>query len=36
MVSSQEKEFQSQVRVQDLESELELLGDKLMLAETKL
>ncbi|XP_068124292.1 testis-specific gene 10 protein isoform X3 [Hyperolius riggenbachi] len=35
LVSNQEKEFQSQVRVQDLESELQLLSDRLMLAESK-
>ncbi|KAM4047053.1 testis-specific gene 10 protein isoform 1-T1 [Anomaloglossus baeobatrachus] len=36
LVSNQDKEFQSQVRVQELDSELLLLGDRLMLAESKL
>ncbi|XP_077152641.1 testis-specific gene 10 protein isoform X3 [Ranitomeya variabilis] len=36
LVSNQDKEFQSQVRLQELDSELLLLGDRLMLAETKL
>ncbi|XP_075708737.1 testis-specific gene 10 protein isoform X2 [Rhinoderma darwinii] len=36
LVSNQDKEFQSQVQVQELDSELQLLGDRLMLAESKL
>ncbi|KAM5180645.1 testis-specific gene 10 protein [Mantella aurantiaca] len=36
LVSNQEEEFQSQVRSKDLESELQLLRDRLLLAESKL
>ncbi|XP_063809419.1 testis-specific gene 10 protein isoform X1 [Pseudophryne corroboree] len=36
LASNQEKEYKSEVRVQELDSELQLLGDRLMLAESKL
>ncbi|XP_075056249.1 testis-specific gene 10 protein [Mixophyes fleayi] len=36
LASNQEKEFKSEVRVQELDSELQLVGDRLMLAESKL